>query len=224
MNDWSLESSVILVTGRSGTGKTTFCFGYLANRLTPQDANDNPAACVFIFDHEGKAARRLGIPPVGTVAHLNKALETRLVIFDPRIMFKPQEGMASADRRAFAWFCGWVFEVAARGPGKKILFVDEMRTLVPSRSDQIPPQLEKIFREGRELNLELLTATQYPKDYPTPIREAVTEWIAFNTAEPDNLAAMRPYFPNVERVAALPLGSFLSVNRNSGVELAGRIF
>ncbi len=224
MNDWSLEASTILVSGRSGSGKTSFCFRYLANRLTEQPANDNPAAAVFIFDHEGKAARRLGIAPVGTVARLNEALARRLVIFDPRIMFQPREGLAPADRRAFAWFCAWVFEVAARGPGKKILFVDEMRTLVPGRSDQIPPSLEKIFREGRELNLELLTATQFPKDYPTPIRDAVTEWVAFNASEPDNLDAMRPYFPDVRRVAGLKLGEYIAVNRNSGAELAGKIF
>ena len=224
MPDWSLEACTTLVSGRSGSGKTTFCFRYLANRLTEQPANDNPAACVFLFDHEGKAARRLGLAPVTTVAGMEHAIPSRLVLFDPRAMFQPQEGLTPADRRAFAWFCAWVFAVSARGPGKKILFVDEMRTLVPSRSDQIPPPLEKIFREGRELNLELLLATQYPKDFAVPIREACTEWVAFSSVEPDNLAVLRPYVPGVERVAALPLGSFIAVNRNSGTELPGRVF
>lgn len=224
MNDWSLEACVTAITGPSGSGKTTFAFNYIANRLTEQPANDNPAACVFIFDHEGKAARRLRISPVGTLAHLESAIASRLVIFDPRIMFKPVEGMASADRRAFAWFCSWVFAVAARGPGKKILFVDEVKTLVPARSDMIPPALEKIFREGRELNLELMVATQYPKDLAMPIREACTEWVAFNAEEPENLAVLKPYFRNVQRIAELPLGSFIAVNRNTGGEIAGRIF
>ncbi len=224
MNDWSLESSVIAVTGRSGSGKTSFCFRYLANLLTEQPANENPAAAVFIFDHEGKAARRLGLAPVTTLAGLERALASRLVVFDPRAMFTPQEGLPPADRRAFGWFCSWAFAVAARGPGKKILFVDEVRTLVPARSDQIPPQLEKIFREGRELNLELLLATQFPRDLATPIRDAHTEWVAFNSEEPDNLAVLRPYVRDVERVARLRLGQYLAVNRNTRAELSGRMF
>jgi hypothetical protein len=42
--------------------------------------------------------------------------------------------------------------------------------------------------------------------------------------EPADLDAVRPYYPNVDKVAALPKGSFLAYNRDTGAELAGRVF
>ena len=44
MADFSLKSSVTLVFGRQGSGKTSFVFRYLANILSEQAANPEPAA------------------------------------------------------------------------------------------------------------------------------------------------------------------------------------
>jgi len=52
----------------------------------------------------------------------------------------------------------------------------------------------------------------------------VTEWVCFNTIEPGELDAVRPYFRGVDQVAGLPKGSFIGYNRESGEELAGRLF
>ncbi|MGH7939450.1 MAG: hypothetical protein ACREE6_09275 [Limisphaerales bacterium] len=60
--------------------------------------------------------------------------------------------------------------------------------------------------------------------YHRDLRAEVTEWICFSTDEPGDLDAVRPYFSGVDRVAQLPRGSFIAYNRDSGAELAGRLF
>jgi len=53
------------------------------------------------------------------------------------------------------------------------------------------------------------------------IRSQCTEFIAFNTIEPVELDAIRPYWSGVDKAAKLPKGHFLAFNRDSGAELAG---
>ena len=224
MPDYSLPPCVTLIFGRSGTGKTTFAFRYLVNALTQQPLNDNPAACVFIFDWKLEAANRLGVRPASTFADCENALAGRIVCFNPHILFRAEEGMAPAEDRALRWFAMWAFEVSRRGPGRKIFYVDELRQFVKSHSAQLPPEIERVTRQGRSENLELLSSTQYPKDYARTIRESVTEWVCFNIADPDELDSVRPYFPGVDAVAGLPRGEFISCNRETGAELRGKLF
>ena len=216
MPDYSLAPCVTLVFGRSGSGKTTYAFRYLANISTEQPANVNPAACVFIFDWKLEASHRLGLPPCGTAAQCEAAVASRWVVFNPAVMFQERQ------KDAFRWFCHWVFEVARRGPGKKVLFVDELWKFVDAHS--LPAELERVARMGRSENLELLSSTQHPRDYHRDIRAEVTEWVCFSMDEPGELDAVRPYFRGVDRVASLPRGSFLAHNRESGAELAGTVF
>ena len=159
---------------------------------------------------------RLGLPACGTAAQCEAAIQTRWVIFNPLVMFQEQQ------QDAFRWFCHWVFESSKRGPGKKILFVDELWKFVDSQ--KLPSELEKVARMGRAENLELLTATQHPRDYHRDIRAEVTEWVCFSSDEPGDLDAARPYFRGVDRVSQLPRRSFIAYNRDSGEELAGKLF
>lgn len=216
MPDYSLPPCVTLVFGRSGSGKTTFAFLYLLNRACEQFANDAPAVCTFIFDWKLEASQRLGLPVAGTLAQCEAALATRWVCFNPAVMFQERQ------RDAFRWFCQWLFEVSKRGPGKKVFFVDELWRFVDAQS--LPAELERVARMGRAENLELLTATQHPRDYHRDIRAEVTEWVCFSMTEPGELDAVRPYFRGVDRVAALQRGEFIAYNRESGAELQGRVF
>jgi GTPase SAR1 family protein len=222
--DYSLPPCVTLVFGRPGSGKSSLCFRYLANALTEQPANFNPAACVFIFDWKLEASQRFGIPPCNTEAQCVAALATRLVILNPFGMFHPEPGKDLPEKRAFKWFCQWVFAQCKTGAGKKILFVDEMAMFVDKLNVQMPYELQLVVRQGRAENLELLMATQFPKDYPPDVRKGVTEWICFNTNEPEDLDAIRPYFRGVDQVADFPPGTFVAYNRASGGELREKIF
>lgn len=147
---------------------------------------------------------------------MTAAVPSRVVCFNPAVMFQERQ------KDALRWFCHWAFEVSRRGPGKKILFVDELWRFVDAHS--LPAELEKVARMGRAEGLELLTATQHPRDYHRDLRAEVTEWVCFNTIEPGELDAVRPYFRDVDRVAGLKRGEFLAYNRESGAELAGRVF
>jgi len=216
MSDYSLPPCVTLVFGRSGSGKTTFCFRYLVNAAREQPANANPAGCIFVFDWKLEAAQRLGLAPCGTAAQCEAAIANRWVVFNPAIMFQERQ------RDAFRWFCAWVFEVSKRGPGKKILYVDELWHFADAQS--LPVELEKIARMGRAENLEFLSSTQHPRDYHRDIRAEVTEWVCFSTDEPGELDAVRPYFRGVDRIAGMAKGSFIAYNRDSGQELSGKLF
>jgi DNA helicase HerA-like ATPase len=113
---------------------------------------------------------------------------------------------------------------AKTGPGKKILFADELAMFISRLNSQLPYELQLVIRQGRAENLELLTATQYPKDYPPDVRKGVTEWVCFNTNEPENLDAIRPDFRGVDVVTHFPAGEFISYSRASGAERRGKLF
>ena len=216
MSDYSNDPCVTLVFGRQGSGKSTFAYRYLLNVSKVQPANQNPASCVFLFDWKAEAVQRLGIPAVGTQAHCEAAVATRWVVFNPFIMFGEDL------KGAFRWFCQWTFEVSKRGPGKKVLFCDELWRFVDRYN--LPAELQRVARMGRAENLELFTATQHPRDYHADLRAEVTEWVCFTMMSPQELDAVRPYFPRVDAVASLPRGSYISYNVESGAEKAGKLF
>ncbi|HEV2691546.1 MAG TPA: hypothetical protein VG347_01480, partial [Verrucomicrobiae bacterium] len=229
-SDPSLPPKVVLSFGRTGSGKTTFCFRFLANVMHPQELNLEPAACIFIFDWKLEASQRMGVPSVTTEAGCERALASRVVCFNPHVMFpgdqriKTTEGewVMNDDKQAFRWFCGWVFSVCQRGPGPKWIYLDELKQF--ASKFYIPPELGRIVRMGRSENLGLITSTQYPRDYHADIRGAVTEWVCFSCTERAELDAVRDYFPGVDVAATLPKGHFVSVNRDTQATLRGQLW
>jgi len=209
MADYSIPRCITLCFGAGGTGKTTFVLLYLLNAPG--------VACRFIFDDSGQAATRLKLKPCGTARQCEEALPSGWVCFNPHVMFP---GAKLPD--AFRWFCQWVMHASARGPGRKILFVDELWQWCDART--IPEELETIVRTGRVENLELVSCTHRPREYHVTVRSQATEFVAFNICEPAELVAIRPYWSGVDEAAALPRGEFIAVNRDTGGTLRGRLF
>jgi hypothetical protein len=208
LSDWSLNPNVVLLFGRQKSGKTGYAFRYLLNA---------GAACNFIFDDRGQAQKRLGIAAAGTERECEQALAGRWVCFNPYRMFGPTK---LAD--AFRWFCHWTLEVSKRGPGRKVLFIDEAWQFVDARS--APQELEDIIRTGRAEDLEILMATHRPSEYPRNVRALVTEWVCFNTIDGRDLDAVRDYYAGVDRCATLPKGEFLAFNTDDLTECHGKLF
>ena len=231
MSDYSLPPCLTLVFGRSGSGKTTFVFRYLVNAATVQDENSNPAGTIFIFDWKLEASRRLGLPAITSDYGFKAALASRRVIFNPHEMFpgtsrvrNPEGDMVLNDQAmALRWFCKRVFECCQRGPGKKIVYIDEPRESGVNKFF-VPPEFARIVRAGRAEQLELITSTQYPRDFHSDVRGGVTEWVCFSTTEPPELDAVRPYYSAVDKVSTLNAGQFIAFNRDSRVELSGSLW
>ncbi len=229
--DHSLPACVTLVFGRSESGKTTFCYRLIVNALTEQPANTDPAACVFIYDWKGEAERRLGVPAVNSHAGIRAALASRLVIFNPHPMFpgtaliRPPEGgekILNDYRHGARWFCDTVFNLCKSGPGRKIVYLDELKEFQSRFS--LPPEIARLARLGRACGCQLLTSTQFPRDYHADLRGSVTEWVCFSCTEPAELDAVRAYFSGVDVAARLPKGEFVAFNRNSGEQISGKLF
>jgi len=214
MPDYSNPANITLIFGKGSSGKSSFAFSYLLNSGRPP-RGAGPAAAVFIFDDRGQAAQRLGLQSVGTKDDCEAALATGWVCFNPHIRYP---GALLPD--AFRWFCDWSFQASKRGPGRKILFVDELWQWSRSRTS-VPPELENVIRTGRTEGLEFVTATHSPREYHELVRSQATEFVAFNTVEPAQLESIEPYWPGVNAAAKLTPGQFLAYNRNTGGTEAG---
>jgi len=209
MPDYSLQSSNTLIFGQSGSCKSTFAINLLLNARP---------ACRFIFDwKESEISRRLKIKPACTARECELAVPTRFVCLNPYPMF----GSKLYD--ALRWFAHWAKEVSMRGPGPKIFYVDELWKFTDSHN-AAPEEVEDIVRGiARAYGLQFLSSTQHPRDYHRNIRAEVTEWVCFNTIEPGDLEAVRPYFSGVDAAAKLPRGKFIAYNRDSSETLTGML-
>jgi hypothetical protein len=122
----------------------------------------------------------------------------------------------------------WVYHVAARGPGKKMVVIPEVwRHCNP---DSVPPELALLAQAGRELIVELIVDTQRPEMLNGSLTASLTEIILFRQMSPDARRATEKLLMetgaafDAEQLRALPLGSFVGFNRLSGASLAGRFF
>jgi hypothetical protein len=212
--DYTLPPNLTLLVGMTGAGKTTFVNRYLLN--------DDSAACRFMFDDLNRMWPRLRLKPCFTQRQLEESLATRWSAFQPLRLF-PGDTKA-----ALRWWCRWVFHVANRGPGKKLVVIPELwRHCNP---DSIPSELALLAQAGRELDVELIVDTQRPEQINASIVGAATELICFKLMSSEALRAVEKLWRDSgiaaarETVAALPLGTFIAWNRLSGASLAGRLF
>lgn len=190
-----------------GSGKSTFALRYLLNA---------PAACRFVFDDYGQAAARLKMPHASTAHELEAALATRWVLFNPHRMF------AGKLDDAFRFFCRWVMETSRRGPGKKLVLVDEVwRFCTPN---YIPEEFAEVAQIGRADGVELVSATQVPHKLNSSLTGMSTELVCFRLDERLALECVRSLGMDPAQVQELPLGSFIARNRLTRGQLTGKLF
>ena len=182
MTDATLEPRNDLIVGMTGSGKTTFVLRLLLN---------STAACRFIFDDENRVAPRLRIKPCFTERELEDSLAGRWCIFNPSKMFIQNEQdkhFFGAKRRAFQYFCAWIFHVCARGPGAKMISLPEIwRFCTP---ESIPPGFATLAQMGRELNVHLIMDTQRPELVNPSVTGASTELVCFKVLSREALRAV----------------------------------
>ena len=202
--------SCTVVAGRSGSGKSTFARRYLRNA--------RGVAARLIWDDQTEYARAFGIRSANSVDDLERDLSSGWVCFDPSTLFP---GNPSA---GFAFFCDWCFAVSDRGPGRKILLVDEVwRFCNPA---YIPPELALCVQSGRKWELETVFCTQRPQRINESILGEATEAVAFNLIGDNAVEKMaRAYKLDPSEIENLPSGQWVSRSMVSGgAVMRGRLW
>jgi hypothetical protein len=139
------RTSITIVAGGSGSGNSTFALRYLVNA---------PLVQRFIFDPDGEASERLGIPPARSAHDLFLWFNRGWAVFDPG-EFCPGEAAAGFD-----FFCDWCVEMSSGTVGRKCLLVDEAWKYVNVRKH--PVELERAVHGGRHVEPDCLFTTQTP--------------------------------------------------------------
>ena len=208
MIDYGATRAVTLVAGSSGTGKTTFALRYLVN--------DRKLAWRALWDADGQLASRLGLPAAGTAEDLAASIEDGWTIYDPNVLFPGRHA------EAFAWFCGWVWQMAATIQGPKVLLVDEVWRYCTNVS--IPQSLAECIQTGRVRQLSCMFATQRPNRLNEAITNEVTECVAFRLQGPNALARVQELGVPPAEVAGLVPGQWVSVGCQTGKRASGRLW
>lgn len=218
MSDFTLEPRHTIVVGMTGSGKTTFTNAYALN-VRP--------SCRFIFDDLNRVWPRLKLKPCYTARQCEEAVPDRWVCVEPSRMFQlvgfvPRKGVPTPTHAAFSWLCHWIYHVAQRGPGPKIVFIPEVWRFCTEEA--LPPQFALLAQAGRELGIELVLDTQRPEKLNPSLTGQCTELVCFRLASREALKAVKDLGADPDRVSRLPMGTFIAYNRLSGGELMGRVF
>jgi hypothetical protein len=208
------KATHVFVGGKSGMGKTTFALRYILG---------SPHTRVFIFDHQGEFATRLGIAEEDTAGNLERFFElaetNRVVPFD----FVP----TGYDKEtAFAVFCSAAFDTARAieegGHKGSCLFVcDELQQFVSAQN--CPPEFKQIVETGRRWNFDTLSLSQRPNAVNAAIREQFTEMILFRLQDENSLKFAGSIGADVGEVMRLPPHHYLYYNVISGGERKGEL-
>ena len=117
----------------------------------------------------------------------------------------------------------WAMQVAGRGPGRKIVLVDEVwRFCSPAF---IPPELAACVQTGRKWELETVFATQRPQRINESILGEVTEAVSFHLIGANAVEKMAANYDfNAEEIGRLPAGHWVSRSMVTGGEMRGRMW
>ncbi|MBI3868816.1 MAG: hypothetical protein HY299_09820 [Verrucomicrobia bacterium] len=203
------RSSKILITGRSGTGKTTYFLRYLVGADHGKK---------FVFDGEGELGHKLGLAAARSTDQLGAQLWRRspYVIFDPSAMF------AGEHRKAFNFFCEWSFTASKSIRGKKLLAVDELQKISDSHS--IDWEWSLVLETGRRWGLDMVAISQAPNLIHNRVRNQLTEAVTFAHNDPNALSFLEGVGFDPLRIQSLPNGAFIARNLVNQAEEHGRVF
>lgn len=210
---FSHPSKKVLITGVSGTGKTT-----LFEKLIRKEK----ARWKFVFDHQGEFSARFNKPPATDIAELcEQTSQAGYVVFDP-VKFQ-NELLPDGTRRglpgAFAFFCDFVFAMAETMKGRKILICDELQKLVTVT--KTPDELLCILDTGRRYQLDFFGISQAPNLIHNAIRNQITEIYTFRQCDKNAVQYLADNGFDENKIRNLEKFGFLWRNLATGADNFG---
>lgn len=191
-----------VVTGKSGSGKTTYFERLIANGFKAYWQT------VFLYDWQGEMSERLNVQPCFKFDELQNHLENGFVCFDPCIEFENdyETGLLA--------FAKWSFEICkARDdwPRYPRLFAcDEIQLLTDTGSTS--PELKSCLQTGRRVGLDLAIVAQQLNELNNKLRSQSTERVCFQHVDPRVLDVLQDWGFDPREVEKLQVGEFLYLN------------
>jgi energy-coupling factor transporter ATP-binding protein EcfA2 len=193
-------SKKVLITGTSGTGKTT-----LLEKLLRKEK----ARYKFVFDHQGEFAHRFKVEPCYGPENLCEAVAAGgWVCFDPVQMYPGKTP------EAFSFFCDFAFCMATTQKGRKIFICDELQKLVDNA--KTPDELMCILDTGRRYQLDFFGISQAPNLIHNAIRNQLTEVYTFRQSDENAIKFLDANGFNETQVRNLKGHDYLWRNLSTG--------
>lgn len=164
VENWNWPSKKVLITGNSGTGKTT-----LLEKLVRKEK----ARWKFVYDHKhGEFSKRFGVQPCYSPEELcDQAGKGGWVVFDPIKCYpgKPEQG--------FAFFCDFCFCLSEQFKGRKLFVCDELQKLLDNYNE--PDELLTVLDTGRVYQIDCFMITNATNGIHNRVKNQITEVYAF---------------------------------------------
>jgi hypothetical protein len=187
--------SKILISGRSGCGKTTFFTSFIEKSQYNYK---------FIFDHEGEFSLRTKITCISTEQEFQEWQPREYTVFDPSIMF------AGDLYGAFNFYNDWVFNISGALQGKKLFACDELQKLVATQ--KIEQELAQLIETGRRRGIDWVAVTQQPNLIHNRLRNQITEMVSFQQIDPRALKWFEEMGFNALDLRNLARGEYISLD------------
>jgi hypothetical protein len=194
-----------LITGQSGSGKTTFACDWLRRK---------PADFRFVFDHQSKLARMLGKEPCYDLALFPAMALSGWVVFDPVKQF-PGEF-----EEAFDAFCLSAFYASQKLPGYKLWFCDELGDFCTKTSS--PKPVRMIITSGRNWGLHAMAVSRDISEIPKALRAQFTELVTFFQDDPGVIETLEERGFKGDEVRSLKPFEFLCRMPQQGLQYRGK--
>lgn len=211
---FSHRSKKVLMTGMSGTGKTTLFFAKI---------DEEKAAYKFVYDSQGEFSSRFGLQAVYDGEGILKSVEQGgWVCYDPvdSIESIEEAGLADdADADPLQAFLSLVFAVCKEVPGRKLVVIDELDDLTDVSNT--PSKLLTLLRTGRRYQVDFYAICQGTNSLHNRVRQQITEIYAFAQGDDNATKWLVSRGMPEEKLLALPPGKYLYKNRNSPKVIEG---
>ena len=206
------KSSSVGITGKSGTGKTSYAERYIVGAHYSR---------VFIYDHQdAEFSKRLNLIPCFDLDEMfDRARTERILAFDYAAAYPGQL------EECFDLFCDLVFDFSGQNlnpVGYESLFVvDELQFCTGPMT--MPPAFQKIVQTGRRNGVDLLWLSQQPNEIHNRVRNQCTEYVTFQMIDDRALDWAEKLGVSPEAIRELPELHYLWRNTRTGEERTGEI-
>jgi hypothetical protein len=191
-----------VITGKSGSGKTTYFERLLANGFKSYWQT------IFLYDWQGEMAERLGLKSTFQIEQLPEAIKSGFVCFDPSLEYEGDY------ETGLLFYADWTFNVCKSHdtdpPYPRLFACDEIQQVTTPGT--VHPELQRILQTGRRCGLDMAIVAQQLNELNNRMRSQSTEQVCFQHNDPRVLDVMADWGLSEDEVSSLTVGEYIYQN------------